>query len=132
MTDDIEIYDSVLDSDLMDNEKSRVIQLLERAMPKDRNPQTILSALIETTVSGTVGATLGLMHSELKDGLDYNKKYPLDLVLGVVSKAGGKIYSSSLSREVGNVAIGIYAFRKIEGLMSALKRPTEPEPIAAE
>ena len=135
MSDEVVLYDSVATSNLRPREKSKVIQLLEQAMPKDRNPQTVLGMLVETSVAGTVGATLGLLQSELKDGLDYNQKYPLDLALGVVSKVGGKVYSSSISREIGSVAIGIYSYRKVEALMSMLKpkpAPVEEEPVAAE
>lgn len=134
MSQDIAVYDSVVTSNLQPREKSRVIQLLEQAMPKDRQPQTVLGMLVETSVAGTVGGVLGLLQSELKDGLDYNRKYPLDLALGVVSKVGGKVYSSSISREVGSVAIGIYSYRKVEALLTLLKPKDEPaeEPIAAE
>lgn len=134
MSEDITIYDSVAGSNLTRSEKSKVIQVLEQAMPKDRSPQTVLNMLVETSVSGAVGATLGLLQSELKDGLDYNRKYPIDLALGAVAKLGGKVYSSSISREVGNVAIGIYSYRKVEALLSALKPKKEPkeEPVAAE
>ena len=134
MSDDILIFDSVTSSNMTPREKSKVLTLLETAMPKETRPQTVLALLVESTVAGTTGAVLGTLQAELKDGLDYNNKYPIDLVLAALSKAGGRIYSSSLSREVGNVAIGIYSFRKTEALLSSLKpkEQKESEPVAAE
>lgn len=113
-------------------QQSKVLKILQDAAPG--TPQTVSGMLLETSIAGAVGGTLGLLQSELKDGLDYNRKYPLDLALGVIAKAGGKLYSSSISREIGSVAIGVYAFRKVNALMSALKpQPeAETEPVAAE
>lgn len=124
------IIDSVATSNMSTREKSRVLSMLEQIMPKDKSPQTVLGMLVEGTVAGTTGALLGIAQAELKDGLDYNRKYPIDLTLGVIAKGAGKIYSSSISREVGNVAIGIYSYRNVEKLLTALK-PKE-EPVAAE
>ena len=137
MANDVTVYDSIEGSNLRPSVKSRVIQLLEASMPSDSAKQTVLGMLVETTVAGSVGATLGVLHAELKDGLDYNGKYPLDLGLGIVSKVGGKVYGSSISREVGNVAIGVYTFRNVSTLLELLKnsskkRPQQEEPVAAE
>lgn len=105
-------------------------------MPSDGSKQTVLGMIVETTVAGMVGGTLGVLQAELKDGLDYNKKYPIDLGLGIVSKVGGKIYGSATSREVGNIAIGVYAYRNVSALLEMLKgskkQPQQEEPVAAE
>ena len=101
------IIDSIATSNMSAREKSRVLTMLEQVMPKDKSPQTVLAMLVESTVAGSTGALLGIAQAELEDGLDYNQKYPIDLTLGLIAKGAGKIYSSSISREVGNVAIGI-------------------------
>ena len=124
------IIDSIATSNMSAREKSRVLTMLEQVMPKDKSPQTVLAMLVESTVAGSTGALLGIAQAELKDGLDYNQKYPIDLTLGLIAKGAGKIYSSSISREVGNVAIGIYSYRKVEALLTALK--PKDEPVAAE
>ena len=142
----IEIYESVANSNLKPVTKSRVLQMLELAAPHGKSPQSLLGVLVESSIAGTTGAALGILQAELKDGLDYNRKIPIDLILAALAKAGGLVYSSSISREVGGVALGIYSYRKVSDLLLSFKpkgqvetkgtghvdHTANEEPIAAE
>jgi len=124
---DIELFDQIVSSNLQYREKSKILSLLDSVSTGPGNSQSLLGALVETTVAGTTGSILGVLQAELKDGLDYNRKYPIDLVLAALSGAGGHIYNSQNSRTVKDVAVGVYTFRKVDALLTLVK----PKPSVA-
>ena len=134
MADDIELYDSITHSNMPARDKSSVLAMLGQ-IAGESQPQTLLGTMLSTSISGVVGGTLGLADAELKDGLDYNKKYPLDLILFGFSAATGLIFKSVVSLKVADTAFGVYSFRTVNRLMKSLKpieTTAEEVPQAAE
>lgn len=78
-------------------------------------------ALIALLGSAGTGVLLGGLQANLKDGLDYGGKVPLDGLLSLLATAGGLAYDSPASVRIGQNAAAIYTFRKTAGLLTLLR-----------
>lgn len=117
------LFESVSQSNLPSVEKSQLTRLLQELTspigPTDPLPSRG-NLLVQLGQSSLVGGGLGLLHSELKEGLDVNG-IPIDLVLATLSGIGGIIYRSEGSTEIAKQALTVYSFRTTNDLLTAIK-----------
>jgi len=81
----------------------------------------MVETLLGMLGAGGTGALLGTLQSELKNGLDYGGKVPIDALLSLIATAGGMAYNSPGSVRMGQNAFAIYTFRKTSGLLTMLR-----------
>ncbi len=137
---ELALVDSVQGSNLPAKDKTKLSLMLDKLQEPSAQLAPSVSvggAVVSGVEAGAVGGTLGLLHAELKDGLDVNGK-PIDLMLASFAKAGAVLYGSERSNRVADVAIGICSFRKVEKVRRMIKehaeaqRAEEAKPQAAE
>lgn len=120
------VLDRVQSSNMQPSEKTAVTRALafldqpaSGLVPSGQAAGPVAFAM-ESLVTTITGGSLGLLHAELKDGLDWNGK-PLDgygaLFLGVSST----VFKSRAGQEAAKTCLGIYAFRKTNDLFSLAK-----------
>lgn len=115
---------SVGQSNLNFDQKSRLTELLKEISSPiaPLAPQASRADMLLGTIqSSAVGGGLGLLHAELKEGLDVNG-IPVDLALSVVSKIGALVYRSERSNSISDQAMAVYSFRTTESVLSAIKK----------
>lgn len=93
---------------------------------------TATEALLCLLGAGGTGAILGVLQSELKNGLDYGGKVPIDGLFALIATVGGVAYNSPGSLRAGQNAAAIYSFRKTAGLLTMLRGmvTSTPRPVA--
>lgn len=118
-----ELVYPVAQSNLSFAEKSKLTTMLQQIQQPigALAPAPSRGAMLGGTLTAsTVGGSLGLLHAELKEGLDVNG-IPVDLGLAVVAKIGALIYKSEQSSKVSDSAMTVYSFRTVDRVLSAIK-----------
>lgn len=119
-----DLIQSVTHSNLTFEQKSRLTDLLNEISAPIAPMAPLPSRgdmLLSSIQSSAVGGGLGLLHAELKEGLDVNG-VPIDLALAVVSKIGALVYRSERSNSISDQAMTVYSFRQVEATLSAIKK----------
>jgi hypothetical protein len=128
-----DLIQSVSHSNLSFEQKSRLTDLLNEISTPIAPLAPLPSRgdmLLSSIQSSVVGGGLGLLHAELKEGLDVNG-IPIDLALAVVSKIGALVYRSERSNSISDQAMTVYSFRQVESTLSAIKERRAEQAKAA-
>lgn len=88
------------------------------------------SAAVEGVRAGgeslMVGGILGGLAATLPDGLDYQKKFPIDAAVGIMGIAGGAVLAHEHIggdlKNAGAAALAVFSFRKSFGVVAEMRK----------